>query len=225
MSSGPPPSSMMALPDVGPPPSALGPSYMDLARKGGGNQLALPPGSSMPPSSQGYAQPAEQNTNVHVHVHGLDKLHELAGRGGGGGSDQQEVDELRQLVKDLMKKNQDLQAGGGGQGGGAVSGELADAIKMLRHRMSCIDKKMDDVPRGGGGRKSTFMRRASSAESLFMGGIGGGDNNPKIMLDLTDFGGGEAPSQPNMNTNRETRRSTCMEIMDLSDCRATVKPH
>lgn len=231
-----PPSSQMALPDLGPPPppAPLGPSYMDLAKKGG-NQLALPPGSAMghlapPGSGGGFSVPVQEtSTNVHVHVHGLDKLQELAGKAGGSDSDQKEVDELRKLVKDLMKKNQDLQDNQNGSigGGTQVSGELADAIKMLRHRVSCMDKKMDDVPRGGGGgRKSTFMRRASSAESLFMGGFGGGDTNPKIMLDLTEHGGGEAPSGGmNFDNQRQTRRSTAMSMIDLSDCRATIRPH
>jgi hypothetical protein len=195
-----------------------------------GGQLALPPSSGM---AGGFSVPVpEQRTDVHVHVHGLDKLQELASRGGGGGggdADQREVDELRKLVKDLMKKNQDLQSGQASQSdtpaSNQVSGELADAIKMLRHRMSCMDKKLDDGGGGGRGRKSTFMRRASSAESLFAGFGGGGDANPRVMLDLTAHGGGDGsdPMSTN-NDSRQTRRSTCMSMIDLSDCRATIKP-
>lgn len=165
-------------------------------------------------------------TDVHVHVHGLDQLQK------DGSEDTAEIDALRQQVKDLMSKNQELATGrekgqgnDGDEASKQASAELAACINALRRRVSCMDKKMDEAPQGRSRQtRRTTMRRASSAESLFAGlGLDGapGSGGQRMVMDLTSLRSAE--DEDTSYHDRE-RRSTCASMsLDLSNLRHTLK--
>lgn len=139
--------------------------------------------------------------------------------------DNEEIDDLRRLVQELTRKNQELQGSkAGGSESKEASDELASALNALRRRVSCMDKKMD----GGGGGLAGFAgrRRASSIASrgslwdasMALGdGAAPGSWNNRVMMDLTEHREDEPPGSA--MGNAFTSRSSTKSIFDLSEHR------
>lgn len=137
--------------------------------------------------------------------------------------DNDEINDLRQLVKDLTRKNEELQAGKSGNDSTSqqASAELAEALNSLRRRVSCMDRKMESGG-GGGGRRSEYARKSSVFDSSWSPSElmeEPGSSSGKVMLDLT---GGKGGGKGGGGRNDQQRRSSAGSVfMDLTDLRGT----
>lgn len=127
----------------------------------GNAQLAIRGGSNDPNSPTSIQSYGDGRTDVQIHIHGLDELR-------GINKDNDELEDLRRLVAELTAKNKQLRSGGH-ESTKEADDQLAKALNDLRHRVSCMEDRVDDPPaesRGRGGRAGRFRSSMDSTWTI-----------------------------------------------------------